>query len=107
MKWIQILLWLIDLAALAFSVYYSYRYRLQKNMVLRGLYAARMNISMGILLLSFAVTQIALYELHTVRVVLSLLFFLIGLFNLFAGLRNHIYFTHLQSDNSPEKNRSV
>jgi hypothetical protein len=88
-SWYHALIMMIALGALACSVYYSFRYRRQKEAVLRGLYAARMNIAMGVLLVSVALIQLLLFEPNTLRVVLGALFFLLGAFNFFAGAKNH------------------
>ena len=74
---------------LILSMYYSIRYRRQKDPLLRGLYAARMNICMGIMLLAIAVTQLFFFTDSAVRRAFGTVCVLLGCFNLFAGLRNH------------------
>ncbi|WP_420888798.1 YtpI family protein [Cohnella candidum] len=83
---------LIILTSLS-SVFFSVRSRRSANGRLRGLYAARMNVSMGLMLLFIALIQMTLFSGSTVRVIVGALFFLVGLFNLFAGLRNHSHFS--------------
>jgi uncharacterized membrane protein len=61
-----------------------------------GLYTAKMNICMGLMLLFIATIQILLFEGSTVRVIVGSIFLLIGLFNLFAGLRNHSVYSRLK-----------
>lgn len=92
---VQVLLWVFAILIIATSVMsavYSYRSRRTADAKLRGLYAARMNISMGLMLIFIALIQMFLFSGSTLRVVVSGLFMLLGLFNLFAGLRNHSHF---------------
>jgi len=78
------------------SALYSFRSRRSTDGRLRGLYASRMNISMGLMLIFIAIIQMFMFSGSSVRVVVGALFFLLGLFNLFAGLRNHSHFSRLQ-----------
>jgi hypothetical protein len=71
------------------SVYYSFKSRRASQNRTKGLYSARMNISMGIMLLLIAIIQLFMYTASSVQVIVGCLFALLGLFNLFAGIRNH------------------
>jgi uncharacterized membrane protein HdeD (DUF308 family) len=77
------------------SVRYSFRARRATDRRLRGLYSSRMNISMGIMLIFISLIQMFLFSGSTLRVVVGALFLIIGLFNLFAGMRNHSHYTRL------------
>ncbi|HZG76737.1 MAG TPA: YtpI family protein [Paenibacillus sp.] len=77
------------------SVVFSFRSRRATDPRTRGLNAARMNLSMGALLVLAALVQIVLFEPDTVRIIVGALFLLLGLFNLFAGLRNHGRFSRM------------
>jgi hypothetical protein len=77
------------------SVVFSFRSRRATDPKARGLNAARMNLSMGALLILAALVQIVLFEPDTVRIIIGTLFLLLGLFNLFAGLRNHGRFSRM------------
>ncbi|MFC4304807.1 YtpI family protein [Cohnella boryungensis] len=83
------------IVACFFSAVYSYRSRRTKDGRLRGLYASRMNISMGLMLIFIAIIQMFMFTGSSVRVAVGAVFCLLGLFNLFAGLRNHSHFTRL------------
>lgn len=96
MEWIQITLFTFIVIMLILSVFYSLRYRRQQNMKLRGLYAARMNICMGIMLIAIAVTQLFFFHDSVLRRSFGTICLLIGLFNLFAGIRNHQISSKLQ-----------
>lgn len=91
----QILVVLICLTLIC-SLYFSIRSRRSSDGVLRGLYGARMNISMGLMLLFMAFIQMVMFTGSTVRVLVGTLLLAVGLFNLFAGLRNHSYFSRQQ-----------
>lgn len=79
------------------SVVFSFRSRRSRDVRLRGLYAARMNISMGIMLIFIALFQMVIFSGSSIRVVVGSVFLLLGLFNLFAGARNHGHFRRMQS----------
>jgi hypothetical protein len=84
----------IVLASLS-SVWFSFKSRRAADPKVRGLNAARMNLAMGALLLLAAITQLVLFEPDTVRIAVGSVFLLMGAFNVFAGLRNHGYFSRL------------
>lgn len=81
--------------ACVLSVVFSIRSRRATDPKSRGLNAARMNISMGALLILASFVQFVLFEPDTVRIVVGSVFLLIGLFNLFAGLRNYGHYSKL------------
>jgi hypothetical protein len=93
MQTIQTILSVLIVITLAMSVYYSIRSRKQTDPKLRGLYTSRMNISMGIMLVIIAITQLFFFTDSNIRRVFGTICFLLGLFNLFAGLRNHSVFS--------------
>ena len=86
---LQVVLIAAVVVSSALSVYFSFRSRRADTVKQSGIYAARMNICMGIMLISIALIQILLFDTSTVRVIVGSVFLLLGLFNLFAGLRNH------------------
>ncbi|ANE48451.1 hypothetical protein SY83_21630 [Paenibacillus swuensis] len=83
---------LLILATSLFSVYNSFKSRRETDGARKGIYAARTNISMGAMLILIAVMQLFFFQGSSLRVIIGVLFLLIGVFNLFAGLRNHSYF---------------
>ncbi|RXZ84665.1 hypothetical protein EBB07_01200 [Paenibacillaceae bacterium] len=92
MEFIQNLLVTCTIASLALSVVFSLRSRRSKIPRTRGLNTARMNICMGIMLVLMALIQMVSFSGSTIRVIVGSLFLVLGLFNLFAGLRNHSTF---------------
>lgn len=95
---IPILTWalaVLILVTAALSAVNSFTARRTTDPVLRGLLTARMNINMGLMLVSIAFIQMLLYSGSSLRVVVGAVFILLGLFNLFAGLRNRAHFKRL------------
>lgn len=92
MEWIQKLLPVLIILSLLVSLFYSFKSRRSQDPKLRGLYASRMNIAMGIMLIIIAVSQLFFFTDSNTRRVFGVVCFLLGMFNLFAGLRNHSYF---------------
>ncbi|MDB5055921.1 MAG: hypothetical protein JWM44_3971 [Bacilli bacterium] len=82
----------VIILSLCFSIFYSYRQRTQTDAIKKGILAAKMNISMGSMLVFMALLQIFLFEANSARTILGILFLLLGLFNLFSGFRNYIHF---------------
>jgi uncharacterized membrane protein HdeD (DUF308 family) len=78
------------------SALYSFRARRATDRRLRGLYSSRMNMSMGFMLIFISLIQMFLFSGSTLRVVIGALFLIIGLFNLFAGMRNHSHYMRLE-----------
>ncbi|MBB6732613.1 YtpI family protein [Cohnella zeiphila] len=87
----------IVLVTVVLSVVFSYRSRRSRDPILRGLYGARMNICIGLTLIFLALIQMVLFSGSTLRVIVGSMFLVLGLFNLFAGIRNHSYFTKHRS----------
>ncbi|CAI6044692.1 YtpI family protein [Cohnella sp. JJ-181] len=85
------------LASLILSVGFSIRSRRSADPTQRGLLAARMNICLGVMLIALALLQMFIYSGSTLRVIVGSAFLVLGIFNLFAGLRNHAFFTKRQS----------
>jgi multisubunit Na+/H+ antiporter MnhG subunit len=83
-------------ASTLYSLYNSFAARRSQDPIRRGLLSARMNIGMGTMLTLFAFIQLFLFqsanEGSTIRVIIGALFLLLGLFNIFAGLRNRKIF---------------
>lgn len=76
-------------ATLGLSIYYSFAARKEKEPTAKGIKTARMNISMGLMLVGISLNQWLGYDYSTRRLIVGMVFLLLGLFNLFAGLRNH------------------
>lgn len=70
---------------------------------MRGLLQAKMNISMGVTLVGIALIQIFLFESSWLRAIIGAVFLVMGLFNMFAGIRNRRLFSNLiNSGKQPE-----
>ncbi len=92
---IQITLFSLICILLGLSVYFSFRARREKEAAKRGLYSARMNICMGLMLVLIAITQIFFFSESSFRRIFGTVLVLLGLFNLFAGIRNHGHFDRM------------
>jgi ABC-type spermidine/putrescine transport system permease subunit II len=91
----QSLLPLLIFVPLILSVYYSFKSRRSQDPKLRGIYSARMNMAMGAMLIVIAVSQLFFFTDSNMRRVFGTICLLLGLFNLFAGLRNYSAFNKL------------
>ncbi|MDF2724887.1 MAG: hypothetical protein K0Q59_4562 [Paenibacillus sp.] len=78
------------------SIVFSVRYRRQISRKARGIDASRMNMCMGAMLISIAIIQLFLFTGSTVRVIIGAVMLLLGLFNLFAGMRNYSLFNRIK-----------
>lgn len=74
--------------SLLFSITYSIRSRQAKEPILKGILTGKLNISMGAMLIFISIIQLIYSNESTLRIVLGAIFLLLGLFNLFAGLRS-------------------
>ncbi|GIP33695.1 YtpI family protein [Paenibacillus sp. J2TS4] len=89
MSWYHYILFVLVLASLAASAFYSIRYRTRKDPQTKGFEAAKMNISMGVMLISIAFAQFILFDPSFLRGAVGAVFLLLGLFNAFAGFKNY------------------
>ncbi len=72
----------------ALSVWFSFKSRRAKDLKEKAQLTSKMNICMGVMLIAISFVQLLFFEESTVRTVVGIVFLLLGLFNLFAGLRN-------------------
>ena len=96
-EFIKNAVFILLLLALGSSIYYSVKFRRQTDAILRGLYQAKQNIVMGVMLILLSVYPLYLIVGRNITITIGILFLLLGLFNLFAGIRNHaIYRSRLK-----------
>ncbi|WP_442601478.1 YtpI family protein [Paenibacillus sp. KN14-4R] len=93
---IRMILFVLIIITLVLSVYYSFRYRRSTDPKKRGINAARMNICMGFMLVLISITQLFFFSDTNVRRIFGSVCLLLGLFNLFSGIRNLNYFNRNQ-----------
>lgn len=96
MVYLQWLLVMGILITLIMTSYYSIRARRSREPRERGLHTAHMNINMGAMLLLMSLIQMVMFSGSTVRMIVGAIFLLLGLFNLFAGLRNRSLFSAMK-----------
>ncbi|WP_334073948.1 MULTISPECIES: YtpI family protein [Paenibacillus] len=75
------------------SIFFSIKSRRSLDARTRGIAQAKSNISMGTMLIVLALIQMLIFSGSTVRVVVGALFMVLGAFNIFAGIRNHGFFS--------------
>lgn len=92
---LQIILAVLVIGTAALSAYYSFKSRREPDGKLRGLLGAKLNIHMGLMLIFISILLMLIFSGSSVRVVVCSLFILLGLFNLFAGMKNKTYFSRL------------
>lgn len=79
---------LLIFVSLLFSITYSVRSRREKEPIRKGILTGKLNISMGSMLIFISAIQLLYSNESTLRIILGAVFLLLGLFNMFAGLRN-------------------
>jgi cell division protein FtsW (lipid II flippase) len=92
---IQLTLFILICLFLGLTLFYSIRSRRESDAAKRGLYTARMNICMGLMLVLIAITQIFFFSESSFRRIFGTVLVLIGVFNVFVGIRNHGHFDRL------------
>ncbi|MBP2002543.1 hypothetical protein J2Z69_003629 [Paenibacillus shirakamiensis] len=85
---IEYVLYAALIIACVCSLFFSFKSRRSLDAHTRGVSGARMNVSMGAMLISLALIQMFIFSGSTLRVVIGALFLVLGAFNIFAGLRN-------------------
>lgn len=93
-SWISGILSVLIFISLLFSIFYSVRSRQVKEPNRKGMLGGKLNISMGMMLILISCIQLLFSNESTLRIVLGAIFLLLGLFNLFAGLRNLSFYRH-------------
>ncbi|GIO39362.1 hypothetical protein J41TS12_42230 [Paenibacillus antibioticophila] len=80
------------------SIVFSVKSRRSRDPQVRGLSQAKMNISMGFMLIVLSLIQMFMFSGSTVRVIVGALFMVLGAFNLFAGFRNYGLISRQRAD---------
>jgi hypothetical protein len=83
------------LIELAVTVYYSIRGRRSRDILQRAIFFARMNIMIGVLFLTMSFAQLFTTSYNQWLIMFAIVVMIIGLFNLFVGIRNHGIYTRL------------
>ncbi|CAM3449969.1 YtpI family protein [Marinicrinis lubricantis] len=103
---LQFILTIIIVLSLVASVYYSTTARSRKTVKEQGISIARMNIAMGMMLVSFAVVQIFLFGGSAVRYIVGFAFLILGLVNIYGGTKNYRVYAKLPDEtNLSEKTK--
>lgn len=86
---VQSILYFIAVLFLIGSIYFSFKRRRGTSQMEQGLAASKMNICMGLMLVTLGIMQLFITIQTWVNFTVGIVFALLGLFNLFAGIRNH------------------
>ncbi|NUU63884.1 YtpI family protein [Paenibacillus agri] len=78
------------------AAYYSFASRRSTDPVDRGLKKSFMNMLLGAMLLTLAMMSMFLYRGSTVGIIVEAAFLIIGIFNLFSGLRSFGHYSRLK-----------
>ena len=79
------------ITSLFLTIIFGIQYRMAKQPLARKIGQSIMNMFMGSTLMLFAINQF-LFELSTTRIVIAGLLFVLGLFNLIAGVKNYRFY---------------
>lgn len=98
------------LASALYALIFSFKSKRLSDPNAKGLMAAKMNIAMGIMLTLLSFVQLFLFEKagegSTIRVLVGAAFLLLGLYNIFAGVRNNKLFKMQIKKQGPSKKKS-
>lgn len=81
----------LTITSLFLTIIFGIQYRMIKQPLARKIGQAIMNMFMGTTLVLFAINQF-LFDLSTTRMVIAILLFVLGLFNLFMGVKNYRFY---------------
>ncbi|NBI28273.1 YtpI family protein [Chengkuizengella marina] len=91
MNFLNYLPYIIVLVSAWLSFYFSMKARRTKDAKQQGLMRSRMNMSIGVTLLTISCIQLFLFEFTWPRIIVGIVFLLLGLANIYGGIRNHVH----------------
>ncbi len=91
----NIAIYILMIIQLGLTTYFSLRARRHSDPLKRGINFARMNIMIGVLFMTLSLAQLFTAPFRNLFVAFAIFVLLIGLYNLFVGIRNHITFSQL------------
>jgi len=87
----------LTLAALVLTIAFGIQYRMVKQPLARKVGQSLMNIFMGSTLILFSINQFLFPDLSTTRIVVAIVLGILGIFNLWMGIKNYrFYKTNMQ-----------
>ncbi|MFS1511808.1 YtpI family protein [Chengkuizengella sp. SCS-71B] len=90
MDFLNLIPLIIVLVAAWLSFYFSMKARRTKDAKQQGLMRSRMNMSIGVGLITIACIQLFLFEFTWTRFIVGIIFLLLGIANIYGGIRNHV-----------------
>ncbi|GAB6926649.1 hypothetical protein JCM10914A_06320 [Paenibacillus sp. JCM 10914] len=97
---IHYILYIILVLSVVAAALYSIKARRVSDPAKRGSLMAMMNICMGCMLVSLSLVCMFLFRGSTPAIIVEAAFMVLGLFNIFAGIRSRVYYSKLNQANS-------
>jgi len=100
---IKYLLFILLVAFVISAAYFSTSSRRAADPLEKGQKRSMMNVMMGAMLVDMALMAMFLFQGSTLGIIVEAAFILIGLFNIFSGLRSKGYYNRLKSGSAAPK----
>jgi len=98
---IKYLLFILLVVFVLGAAYFSTSSRRSDDPLEKGLKRSMMNVMMGAMLVTLGLMSMFLYHGSTLNIIIEAVFLIIGLFNLFSGLRSYGYYSRAKSGSKP------
>ncbi|WNS46381.1 YtpI family protein [Paenibacillus sp. MMS20-IR301] len=93
---IKYLLFVLLAGFMISAAVYSYTYRRSADPLIKGLKRSVMNVLLGGMLVTLSLISMFLFRGSTLNVVIEAAFLLLGMFNIFSGLRSYSYYSRMR-----------
>lgn len=94
---IKYLLFVLLVVFMISAAMYSFSSRRAADPLIKGLNRSIMNVLLGAMLVTLSLMSMFIFRGSTLNVVIEAAFLLLGIFNIFSGLRSHGYYSQLRS----------
>ncbi|AIQ28703.1 hypothetical protein P40081_11340 [Paenibacillus sp. FSL P4-0081] len=94
---IKYLLFVLLVVFMISAAMYSFSSRRAADPLIKGLKRSIMNVLLGAMLVTLSLMSMFIFRGSTLNVVIEAAFLLLGIFNIFSGLRSHGYYSRLRS----------
>lgn len=95
---IKYLLFVLLAVFMISAAVYSMSSRRAADPLVKGLKRSVMNVLLGAMLVTLSLMSMFIFSGSTLNVVIEAAFLLLGLFNIFSGLRSHGYYSRLRNE---------
>ena len=100
---IKYLLFILLVVFMISAAYFSTSSRRASDPYVKGQKRSIMNVMMGAMLVDLALMAMFIFQGSTLGIIVEAAFILIGLFNIFSGLRSKGYYSRLKSGSTAPK----